>query len=511
MKKLTAFFMALMLIFTGLTAEAAFSDVKSGDWFAADVGEMEAAGLIKGYEDNTFRPGGNISRAEFITISARILGIQRENSDGYWAEGNIEALRDAGCWPIWSFTDFDGAITREEAAAVAMLSLLPEAGQGDWNSVVSRIADFESVAVNYQYLVERAYANGVLNGYEDSTFRPGGAITRAEAAAVFKRCIALRGGETPELPDAPDTEPEITARKGGVSENGWLQVKNARLCNEKGEPVLLHGMSSHGIQWYGSFCSSGAISTTADYGANVFRVAMYVGEGGYLQDMDGMRRRAFAAADAAIANDMYVILDWHILNGDTANPKNYQAQAIAFFKAAAERYKNTPNVLYELCNEPNGNVSWERDVRPYAQAVTDEIRSISARSIVLVGSPTWSQDVDVAAALPVDGENIMYTCHFYAGTHGESLRQKILRAKSLGAAVFVTEWGASDASGNGGPYLDASRVWLDFMAENGISWCNWSLCDKNETSAALKSGADPSGGWTAKDLTASGKLVFSNF
>lgn len=80
-----------------------------------------------------------------------------------------------------------------------------------------------------------------------------------------------------------------------------------------------------------------------------------------------------------------------------------------------------------------------------------------------------------------------------------------------GLPVFVSEWGTSDASGSGGVYLDEAKTWIDFMNQNNISWANWSLCDKSESSAAIKPGADVSKGIADDDLSESGKFVFSHF
>ena len=131
--------------------------------------------------------------------------------------------------------------------------------------------------------------------------------------------------------------------------------------------------------------------------------------------------------------------------------------------------------------------------------------------MILVGSPTWSQDIHLAAADPLEGENLMYTLHFYAGTHGEQLRQRVDGALAKGLPVFVSEWGVSRADGSGGVFLQESQVWLDFLEARGISWCNWSLCDKNETSAALRPGTLPEYPWGQEELTESGRFVFSWF
>lgn len=501
-----------------------FTDTAKTAWYYDAVTDMAEKGLLKGYEDGTFRPSSTISRGEFITIISRILEIEAPATDSYWASGNIEAVRDkAGCWVIWNLPDYKGDITREEAASILMLSLFPNADQGGWDAVTSAIKDFNSVTANYQYLVEQAYANDILTGYEDGTFVPKGNLTRAEACTIIYKAFkkgnfenAGSGSDASET-SAPavaesytPTTPDVV-RKGGVSDNGWLKVVGTQLSNEKSEPVVLHGMSSHGIQWFSEFLSKDAIKFTADSGANIFRIAMYVEENGYMTDKAAAKERVFSAVNAAVSQDMYVIIDWHILNGNTANPMNYKKEAMDFFDEVSKKYASTPNVIYEICNEPNGNITWSDNIKPYAEAVIPVIRKNSPDSIVLIGTPTWSQDVDAAAKDPVSFKNIMYSFHFYAGTHGQNLRNKMDTALKLGAPIFVSEWGTSDASGDGGPYLDKAAEWMSFMKKRSLSWCNWSLCDKSEASAALKNGAYSDKKLTASDLSKSGEYVFANF
>ncbi len=351
----------------------------------------------------------------------------------------------------------------------------------------------------------------MAQGDEKGNFHPKGSLTRAEACALIQRAEKLRGGATitPDPKPTPEPEQPTTTLRGGVTKNGWLQVKGTQLCNETGQAIVLHGISSHGIQWYPQYTSKQAIANTAAFGANLFRVAMYTGEGGYLSDSSKIRQQTYAAVDAALANDMYVIVDWHILSD--GNPKTNQAQAIAFFQEAAARYANQPGVLYEICNEPNGNVTWARDIKPYAQAVVMAIRAKAPKSVSLIGSGTWSQDILDPAKDPVQGTNLMYTCHFYAGTHGAWLRDRIDSARKLGLPIFISEWGTSAADGSGGVYLTQSKAWLDFLDARGISWANWSLCDKSETSAALKPGTNANKTWTTSDLSQSGQFVFSRF
>jgi len=293
----------------------------------------------------------------------------------------------------------------------------------------------------------------------------------------------------------------------GPAEHGALRVTDVNLTDSRGQLVVLHGMSTHGMQWFGQFANAGAFRDLAGRGANLVRIAMYTDENGYITD-PSVKNAVFAAMDAAIAEDMYVILDWHILHD--GSPLTYQEQAGAFFAEASQRYAGQPAVLYEICNEPNG-CSWDSDVKPYAEAIIPIIRKNAPDAVIIVGTTCWSQEVDKAAADPLDFANIMYACHFYAKTHGQWLRDRIDTARAQHLPIFVSEWGTSAADGNGGIDTEASEAWLQFMAERGLSWANWSLCDKDEASAALQTGASVCGGWTENDLSPSGTFVFSHF
>jgi endoglucanase len=266
---------------------------------------------------------------------------------------------------------------------------------------------------------------------------------------------------------------------------GQLQVIGTQLSDEQGNPVQLKGMSTMGLQWYGGIVNRPAFTALVkDWGSDVIRLALYVGENGYATN-PGLKDLVTEGVELAIDLGIYVIIDWHVLTPGNPNDPVYSG-AEAFFDEMSRRYGHYPNVIYEIMNEPNGPVSWAQDLKPYAQRMVSVIRANDPDNIILIGSGTWSQDVDVAAADPVEGENLMYTVHFYSGTHGQGLREKVRTALSRGVAVFASEWGTSEASGNGGPYINAADEWLAFFDEHRISWANWSLANKNETSAAFK-------------------------
>lgn len=301
----------------------------------------------------------------------------------------------------------------------------------------------------------------------------------------------------------------------GVSDNGWLHVEGTQLTNEYGAPVTLHGMSTHGIMWFPQFSGQTAADAVAEAGGNLFRVAMYTDEyAGYVSNPQAAKDQMYESVDAAIADDMYVIIDWHVLN--QLNGDFHNDAAVDFFNEVSAHYANTPNVLYEICNEPNdgsGNNSWSGTIKPYAEQVIPVIRANSPNSIAIVGTPTWSQEVDTATADPLDYSNVMYTLHFYAGTHFQWLRDKAQTALDRGYAIFVTEWGTCDASGNGGMNLTEAQNWIDFMNEKNISWANWSFCNKGESASALQTWVtedDIRDGVQDYELTESGAFVFAN-
>ena len=323
------------------------------------------------------------------------------------------------------------------------------------------------------------------------------------AAVILRTNITNAASDSISKPAEDNNVDNNTAVSSSISQ---LKIVGSQLCDSDGKPIQLKGMSSHGLQWYGDYMTYDNMKYLRDdWGANVIRAAMYTDQDGYISNPEATKEKVKKIVQDAIDLDMYVIIDWHILYDN--NPNTYKIQAKAFFEEMAELYGNYPNVIYEICNEPNGNVTWADDIKPYAEYIIPSIRAIDPDNIIIVGTSSWSQDVDIAANDPLSYSNIMYVCHFYSGTHGEFLRNKIDAALSKNAAVFVSEWGTSDASGNNGTYLDEAQVWIDYMNDKKISWCNWSLCDKDESSAALKPGTSPTKALTDSDLTASGLFV----
>jgi endoglucanase len=291
-----------------------------------------------------------------------------------------------------------------------------------------------------------------------------------------------------------------------VAVNGALAVKNGIIVNKNGLPPALRGVSLSWSLWAGRKYYSPVVVDwlASDFKVSVLRASMGVQpEHGYLQEPGLQKQLMLYVIDAAIKNGIYVLIDWHDHNGNLHIP-----QAKAFFAEMAQRYKGAPNVIYEIWNEPE-RVAWDT-VKNYAMQVIPEIRRYDADNLIIVGSPHWDQDVDIAAASPITGfANIAYSFHFYASdkTHQEPLRARADKAIQMGLPLMVTEWGVGEANGNGKFDRGKTKAWLDWMEANHLSWANWNLTDKDETTAILQPGAPVTGGWTEEQLTSAGSYI----
>lgn len=340
----------------------------------------------------------------------------------------------------------------------------------------------------------------------------------------------------------------------------------AQLCDENGNPIQLKGMSTFGLQWDdGSWVLNDAAfdALAYDWQCDIIRLAMYVGETGYATDPATILARVEQGIELATERGMYVIVDWHMLNPGNVNSEVYLNAGLeldafdeilathpdytgpqAFFAYLSEKYGDYENLIFETANEPNGHggqdnraAVWDEILLPCHESVVSAIREYDkddSPNICILGTDNWSQFVDAPVGNTLvdpavtDGDatvdQIMYTFHFYAGTHDTAadengnywLGSMIDNAIDNGLAVFCTEWGTSEATGDGGPYIDYSIRWIDYMEDNGISWCSWSLAKKNEVSAAMlgstpvtpvDNDGDGIPDWTSEQLSITGNFV----
>ncbi len=312
------------------------------------------------------------------------------------------------------------------------------------------------------------------------------------------------------VPSSPTPSSEAGPYAAYPSISGALQVGGTQLTDKDGHAVQLKGISTHGLSWFPEYVNKECFrQLREEWNVNVIRLAMYTAEyGGYCSggDQEALKELIRNGVEYASELDMYVILDWHILSD--GNPNTYLDQARDFFQEMSQDYASRDNVLYEICNEPNGSTSWS-DIKAYAEEIIPVIRNNDEDGIIIVGTPNWSQYVDQAAADPISGyNNIMYSLHFYAATHKDSLRKAMTDAIDAGLPIFVSEYGICDASGNGSIDENQARKWIDVMNQYGISYVAWNLSNKSETSAILSAGCNKTSGFTEDDLSSSGKWLF---
>jgi endoglucanase len=203
--------------------------------------------------------------------------------------------------------------------------------------------------------------------------------------------------------------------------------------------------------------------------------------------------------DGALQNGIYVLIDFH-------SHKLHLAEAQSFFAQMARKYKNTPNIIYEIWNEPD-YYTW-KEVKQYSEKIISTIRAIDTKNLILIGSPHWDQDLDSVASDPIkDQKNIMYTMHFYAGTHKQWLRDRTDNVMQKGIPIFISECAGMEASGDGPIDKKEWNAYTEWMQKKKLSWIAWSVSDKNETCSMLLPRASEKGGWSDDVLKEWGRIV----
>ena len=288
-----------------------------------------------------------------------------------------------------------------------------------------------------------------------------------------------------------------------VQIHGLLQQNGNKIVDKNNEPVSFAGNSFFwsNDNWGGErYYNSEVVSWLKDdWKTTIVRAAMGVEDpGGYLDNKTANKNRVKTIVDAAIDKGIYVIIDWH-----SHHAEDNTNEAALFFEEMANLYGEYDNVIYEIYNEPL-DISWSTTLKPYAISIIATIRSIDPDNLIIVGTPEWSQRVDLAAADPITGySNIAYTLHFYTVYHQQWLRDRASAALESGIALFVTEWGSIGYS-----LVDSeANEWMTWCFTNNISHCNWAVNDKEEEWSILIPGASTTAGWSDDDLTKAGKLA----
>lgn len=287
---------------------------------------------------------------------------------------------------------------------------------------------------------------------------------------------------------------------------GRLKVADGKLCDKKGNPVMLRGASGYGISVAESFVNEQLFSELSrDMGMNVFRLPVYTsgtGTVGYCNggDKDRIDTCLRNGVEYADINDMYAIIDWHILRD--MDPNKYIEDAKVFFDKFSKEFADHENIIYEICNEPN-NVEWP-DIVSYANEIIPIIRANDKNSLIIVGTPDWSKQLEDAFEAPLPYDNIMYTFHFYSASHKEKYQKLVKDMSAKKLPIFVTEFGVTASSGGFPRDLEEADRWIALLEEENISYCMWSFTNFPEACSAIRRQCLKYNGFTDDDYSETG-------
>lgn len=297
-----------------------------------------------------------------------------------------------------------------------------------------------------------------------------------------------------------------------IEQYGALKVAGGRLCSQDNSTVALHGMSTHGLAWQPRYvCRECFTALRDELNCSCVRLALYTHQyHGYCTDgnKDELFSLVCRGIDEAVELGLYVIADWHILQEES--PLVYADEAENFFRSLSQKYAGCPNLIYEICNEPNGCADWET-IKTYARRVIPVIRESSPDAVIIVGTPEWSQRLDEALKAPLEFENILYSLHFYAATHKETIRDRAEECLKAGLPVFVSECSITEATGDGDPDMDSAEKWSKLIKEYNLSAIGWSLSAGLDQSSVFSPGCKKLSGWEDGDLKPAGRWFRDKF
>lgn len=182
-----------------------FTDVPEGAWYHDYVYDLVYRGVVNGMTATTYEPEGKLTRAQFVKLLACSLAEAETlktyegqhpftDSEGHWAETYIAWAKDKGIVEGVSATEFDpeAPITREQMATIFGRYALKQGIElPKSDNAAGSFPDADKISEYAREFVELMRIAGILNGYEDGTFRPQGNATRAEAAKLFSLFLSI--------------------------------------------------------------------------------------------------------------------------------------------------------------------------------------------------------------------------------------------------------------------------------------------------------------------------------
>ena len=263
----------------------------------------------------------------------------------------------------------------------------------------------------------------------------------------------------------------------------WLSVSGRFLRDPQGNNVVLRGVSLIDVSVANSRPRNAVTLTnmltneTDGWYTRVVRFPVYPnaidGQPGWIANPDAyFNNHLDPAIQNCISKQIYCIIDWHYISDYTSSTIDTTTRA--FWSYVAPRYANTPNVIFELYNEPINPDNWST-WKATAQPWVNLIRSFAPNNLILIGGPRWSQNLSSAASDPFVGSNLVYVAHIYPQHGGQSTWDSWFGNAANSVPFFITEWGwqqggaiptSGTLSGYGVPFST-------YMESKGLSWTAW--------------------------------------
>lgn len=295
--------------------------------------------------------------------------------------------------------------------------------------------------------------------------------------------------------------------------NNELNVNGTNIVNSDGEKVILKGFSTSNGDVknfdFTYYYNDESIQNLKKEGVNVLRL-LYLPRH-YIENKESINK-VYQVIESCIKNDLYVIVDWHtIKEGD---PNVYLDYAKGFFSELSLKYGKSPNVLYEICNEPNDTyagyeVNWQI-ICNYANEIIPIIRK-NSNSIIIVGTPQSSTRIEDIDGKLLDYDNIIYALHLYTAGNFSSI-DKLKFAIEKNIPIFITEWGSGDIYNTKKLDTKIGNEFLYAMDYYGISWVYFELGDdENITEQTTVKKGMWDNTFNDNNLTEPGKYIFGYF
>ncbi len=180
-----------------------FSDVNNSFWAYEAISRLYKMGIIKGYSDNTFKPNGKVTRAEFASMFTKSLNLTSSDDtqtfadvpESNWSYKAVEAAKSyLTGYKVGNELYFYGSRNAvREDMAVALVKALNLTLESNDTELQNTFVDYDKISPSLRDYVYTAYKNGVMTGTNEKKFNPQGTLTRAESAVLLERAMKSSG------------------------------------------------------------------------------------------------------------------------------------------------------------------------------------------------------------------------------------------------------------------------------------------------------------------------------